>query len=235
MLPTAFQKEQEQILASAVLSGQGSQAGRQGWLRNCTAPALCQPQPPVLQLPPGLWLAQHLAHPSLTTACATRPPPEQSLNVPVLVALLCSYLGQMALKQLIFKRGFYCQISKLFTSRRQSAAFPRAAAAAFQIVIHICLLANSLPSCHRHVTWWHSPKHRLTPQRSMPTGFSGTKNQPQCSRKLDVRLNVSLKEDFLKSAWWQDVHWRWELLYEVRADHDPVSDSDQHCHFQRSM
>lgn len=73
----ASQKDQEQILAVVVLSGQGSRA-RVTW--NCSAPVRCQPQPPVFLLPPSLRLAQCLAYPSLTTACATRPPPQQRLS-----------------------------------------------------------------------------------------------------------------------------------------------------------
>lgn len=139
---------------------------------------LCACCSPSTSLSSRLVVSTASSSPQPDHSLAMCPPPEQSLNVPLLMALLCSCLGQMALKQLIFKRGFYCQISKLFTSRRQSAAFPRAAAAAIQMDIHTCLLANSLPSRHRHVTWWHSPKHRLTPQHSMPRGVSGTKNQP---------------------------------------------------------
>lgn len=128
------------------------------------------------------------------------PPPEQSLNVLLLVALPCSCLGQMALKQLIFKRGFYCQISKLFTSRRQSAAFPRAAAAAIQMDIHTCLLANSLPSCHRHVTWWHSPKHKLTPQRPTPGGGFQAQKTSLSAARIRWKLKCKFKGRFKRKV-----------------------------------
>lgn len=88
MLPTAFQKE---ILALAILSGQGSQAGRQGWVRNCpvcsSSSSAVPAAAPAFLLPPVFLLAQHRAHLSLTTACAAFPSPEQSLNVLLLVVL----------------------------------------------------------------------------------------------------------------------------------------------------
>lgn len=60
MLPTAFLKE---ILASPMLSAQGSQAGRQGWARNCpvysSSSSSVPAAAPTFLLPPVLWLAQH--------------------------------------------------------------------------------------------------------------------------------------------------------------------------------
>lgn len=49
-------------------------------LRIRTAPAQCQPQPPVLLCPPGLWLAQHLAHPSLCSTSSSRAKPQYATS-----------------------------------------------------------------------------------------------------------------------------------------------------------
>lgn len=95
MLPTAFQKE---ILASAMLSGQGSQAGRQGWARNC--PVYSSSSSSVPAAAPSVSPSSCL----VVSTAPSSPQPDHSLcsvpfsranfNVLLLVALPCSILGQ---------------------------------------------------------------------------------------------------------------------------------------------
>lgn len=130
-------------------------------------------QPPALLLPPGLWLAQHLACPSLTTACTTWPPPEQSLSVPILVALLYSCIGQMALKQVIFKRGVLLPNLKALYKQETKCCPSTGSCSSCLTDSHPHLLAyklNFLPVTGA-LTWWHSLKQRLTPHCSVSRAF----------------------------------------------------------------
>lgn len=142
----------------------------------CSSPAGCHPQAPVLLLPPGLWLAQQLARPSLTTAVQRALLRSKAPGCQSSWLLFAPVLGQMALKQLIFKRGFI--------AKSQSSLQAGAKVLPFlwlrQLLLgesstFACLQAHFLPVTN--VTWWHGLKHSLTPQCSMPTGLPGTRRQ----------------------------------------------------------
>lgn len=198
----------------------------------CSSPAGCHPQAPVLLLPPGLWLAQQLARPSLTTAVQRALLRSKAPGCQSSWLLFAPVLGQMALKQLIFKRGFIAKSQSSLQAGAKVLPFLWLRQLLLGESSTFRLLASSLPSCHkcnlvaRPEAQPHAPaRHAHRVARHKKAALM----QPEirCLRgetKKCVVAGRTLKMG--GAAGGQSKGLRGQ---------DPISDCDQHCHLQRSI